>query len=112
MGQMDTDFIPPYAVTMWSDDNNVYVALPMTKGGIPFITKYPLSEGGLSSALSVLRKRQKEILTPTIDRPANYTIPPQPMVKMSKAQEKLHAETTEGQRASAQALLRKMGLVK
>lgn len=110
MGQMDRDFIPPYAVTMWSDDNNVYVALPMTAGGIPFITKYPLSEGGLFQALSVLRKRQKEIITPTIDRPANYTIPPQPMVKLSKAQERLHSETTPAQRESARLLLLKMGI--
>lgn len=110
MASLDTNPIPPWAVTCWADERNVYCALPMTKGGIPYIMKFALSEGGLTSALAVLRKRQKEVITPTIDRPANYTIPPQPMVKLSKAQERLHAETTPAQRESARLLLLKMGI--
>lgn len=115
MGQMDNDPIPQYAVTMWRDDNNIYVALPMTKGGPCYITRYLASEGGLSAALDLLRKRKAEVLDPTEakalfnTRPANPTSN-QPMVKTSKAHERLKAETTEAQRESARLLVAKLGL--
>lgn len=110
MATMDTIPIPPYAVQMWRDDNHIYVALPMTAGGIPYITRYPVNEGGLSSALDVLRKRRREVLSPT-EAQALYTLPThQPQVKLSKAQETLHRETTPDQRERARLLIEKMGL--
>ena len=113
MGRLDTDPIPPYAVTMWTNDREIFVAMPMTRGGIPFIMSFPLNEGGLTKALEVLRKRPKEVVLPTAAAPANYTKPPtQPQVRVSKAQERLYAETSPEQREAAQALLRKLGLVK
>ena len=113
MGQLDTDAIPPYAVTMWEGEHDIFVALPMTAGGIPYIMKFPRNEGGLSAALQVLNKRRREVLAPTIDRPADYTVPKnQPMVRVSKAQERLYAETSPEQRLAAQALIRKLWLVK
>lgn len=113
MGQLDHDPIPPFAVTMWTNDVEIFVALPMSKGGIPYIMSFALNEGGLTQALAILRKRPKEVITPTAAAPANYTKPAaQPQVRISKAQERLHAETTPEQRANAQALLRRLGLVK
>lgn len=114
MGQLDRDFVPPYAVTMWTNEREIFVAMPMTTGGQPFIISFPLNEGGLSRALDILRHRPKEVILPTIDQPANYTKPPaQPMVKpMGKVRERVHSETTPEQREAAQALLRKLGLVK
>lgn len=113
MGKLDDSPIPPYAVQMWEGEHDIFVALPMTAGGIPYIMKFPRNEGGLSAALGVLSKRKREVLAPTLDKPANYTPPAhQPMVKVSKAQERLYAETTPAQREAAQALLRKLGLVK
>lgn len=113
MGVLDKDAIPPYAVTMWEGEHDIFVALPMTKGGVPYIMKFPRNEGGISAALQVLSKRKHEVLTPTAASPANYTIPAhQPMVRVSKAQERLYAETTPAQREAAQTLLRKLGLVK
>lgn len=113
MGQLDHDPIPPYAVTMWSNDREIFVAMPMTTGGTPFIISFPLNEGGLTKALEVLRKRPKEVIVPTAAAPANYTKPPvQPQVKLGKIAERLHSETTQDQRDAAQALLRKLGLVK
>lgn len=110
MGQLDPSPIPKFAVTMWRDDHHIYVALPMTVGGIPYITKYALSEGGLSAALEVLRKRKHEVLSPT-EAQALYKPPTaQPMVKLSKAQEKLHAETTPEQREAARKLIEKLGI--
>ena len=113
MGTLDDDFIPKFAVTMWSSDTDIFVALPMTKGGTPYVTRYPVNEGGLSHALEVLKKRRREVLTPTMEQPANYTVPKvQPQVRLSKMQEKLYNETTPAQREAAQALLHKLGLVK
>ena len=106
----DPSPIPAYAITAWADDQNIYVALPMTVGGTPYITRYPRSEGGLSLALGVLCGRQREVLTPTHGAPANYTLREQPQVKLSKAQEKLRSETTPEQRENARKVLEKMGL--
>ena len=111
MGQLDTDAIPPYAVTMWEGEHDIFVALPMSTGGIPYIMRFPRNEGGLSQALAVLSRRKREVLAPTTDAPANYTVPKhQPQVKLSKAQERLHSETTPEQRENARKLLEKLGL--
>lgn len=111
MGRRDDNPIPPYAVTMWATETDIFVALPMTAGGIPYITRYPRSEGGLAQALAVLSKRKPEAPHPTAAAPANYTCPPrQPQVKLSKTQEKLHAETTAEQRENARKLLLKLGI--
>lgn len=112
MAKMDLDCIPPYAVVMWRDDSNIYVALPMTAGGPPYITRYPVTEGGLSAALEVLRKRKHEVLSPT-EAQVLYKLPdhqPQVQVKLTVAQTKLHAETTPEQREKARALLERLGL--
>lgn len=110
MGTLDHDSIPAYAVRMWRDDNHIYVALPMTVGGIPYITRYPLSEGGLSAALEVLRKRKHEVLSPTEAQALYHPPTAQPMVKLSKAQERLHSETSPEQREAARKLIMKLGL--
>jgi hypothetical protein len=112
MGQVDKDPIPPHAVTMWATDHDIIVMLPMKNGGTPYMMKFALSEGGLMQALEVLKQRKHEVLSPT-EAAALYEPPRhQPQVKLSKAQERLHAETTVEQREAAQALLRKLGLVK
>lgn len=112
MANLDRNPIPPYAVTMWTNDREIFVAMPMTKGGDPYIISFKLSEGGLSQALEVLRKRPKEVILPTAAAPANYTKPAvQPQVRVSKAQERLYAETTPEQRNAALELLRKLKMV-
>lgn len=113
MGQLDNDPIPPYAVTMWASDTDIYVALPMKDGGVPYITKYSLTEAGLAKALRVLQARRYEAKPATMAQPANYTLPPkQPMVKLSKKQEQLHSETTQEQRDNAKRLIERLGLKK
>lgn len=114
MGQLDMHPVPPWAVTMWTNDVEIFVALPMKDGGTPYIMSFALNEGGLTKALELLRQRPKEVIVPTMDQPANYTKPPaQPQVKpMGKIREKVHSETTQEQRDAAQALLRKLGMLK
>jgi hypothetical protein len=111
MGTLDTD-PPPHAVTLWLTDHDIIVQLPMTAGGIPYLLKLPLSEGGLMQALELLRKRKHEVLSP-LEAQALYEPPRhQPQVKLTKAQERLNAETTPEQRAAAKALIERLGLVK
>lgn len=110
MGKLDTDCIPPWAVQCWMGEHDIFVALPMTAGGTPCIIRYPISEGGLSQALEVLKKRKHEVLSP-LEAQALYAPPKdQPQVKLSKAQERLRSETTPEQRAKAMALIEKLGL--
>jgi hypothetical protein len=114
MANLDPSPIPAHAVTMWATETDIFVALPMTAGGIPYITRYVKSEGGLAQALAVLTKRTPEVPRPTAASPANYSIPPrQPQVqevKLSAAQVRLRAETTESQRENARKVLAKLGL--
>jgi hypothetical protein len=59
MVKIKEDIIRPlYAVTMWSDDNWIYVELPCD-GEVPYICKFAFTEGGLSKALYVLRNARK-----------------------------------------------------
>lgn len=112
MGQLDRDPIPPWAVTMWTNDIEIFVAMPMKSGGTPYIMSFPLNGDGLTKALNILRQRPKEVIVPS--RGVDYTKPPsQPQVKpMGKVREKLHSETTQEQRDAALALLRKLGFTK
>ena len=110
MGRMDNDPIPKYAIQVWRGETDIFAALPMTAGGPAYIMRFPLNEGGLSAALEVLRKRKHEVLSPTEAQALYVTPASQPMVKLSKAQERLHAETTEAQRDNARKVLAKLGL--
>ena len=112
MGQLDTTPTPPHAVTMWATDHDIIVMLPMTSGGPPYLMKFALSEGGLMQALEVLKKRKHEVLSP-LEAQALYEPPKNPpQVKVSERRQRFLNETTEAQRDAAQALLRKLGLVK
>ena len=114
MGQRDDTPIPPHAITMWLSDNDIIAALPMSAGGNPYLMKLPLNEGGLMAALCLLHKRKAEVLD-ALEAKALFNVRAdptinQPQVKLSKAQERLRAETTEAQRESARRLIAKMGL--
>lgn len=114
MGQLDRDPIPPYAVTMWTNDIEVFVAIPMKDRTLPpYIMSFPFTAEGVTKAMDILRQRPKEVIVPTAAQPANYTKPAsQPQVKIGKRREALLNETTQDQRDAAQAVLRKLGLVK
>lgn len=116
MGVIDMNPIPSHAVQCWLGDHDIFVALPMTNGGTPYIMRFPLSQGGLMSALTLLHKRKAEVLSP-LEARAIFNLRPldptanQPQVRQSKAEEKLKADgITEAQRENARALLAKMGI--
>lgn len=110
MGTADHSPIPPWAITCWLSDNDIIVMLPMTAGGTPYLMRLPLNEGGLMQALELLKKRKHEILSP-LEAQVLYNPPKHPpQVKLTKAQEALHRDTTPEQRANALALLERLGI--
>lgn len=53
---------PAWAVIAWVDDNAVYIELPTDT--VPYISKFPLTEAGLSKALGLMRDaRRKQAIT-------------------------------------------------
>lgn len=88
---------PPWAVTAWVTEEYVFVELP---GRIPYVMKFPLSEGGLSKALNILRIRHTEALAPVYVEP-KFT-----------ASNRLGTVGTPNQRAAAAEALRKLGIVR
>jgi hypothetical protein len=110
MGQLDKDPIPPWAITCWSTDTDIIILLPMTSGAPPYMMRLPLNEGGLSQALELLKKRKREILTPT-EAQALYAPPKNPpQVKVSARRQQFLDDTTEEQRANARKVLAKLGI--
>jgi len=115
MGQLDTSGIPAWAVTMWTNDREIFVAMPMKDRTMPpYIISFPYTPEGLARALRILHDRPKEVIVPTAAAPANYTRPPNPeQVKpLGKIRERVHAESTQEQRDAAAALIKRLGLVK
>lgn len=86
---------PVYAVTMWCDFTNIYVELPVS-GGPPYITKYALTEGGLSKALATMRDLHAKA------NASDFIMPIHPL---------LMKNSSAPQRDNALAVLRKLKLV-
>lgn len=100
---------PPYAVTMWSDDNWIYVELPV-KGMVPYITKFAFTEGGLGKALYVLRNARKNAPRPTGEpkegaEPGHVARIAHPKIR------KPVPKTTDEQRKQALGVLRKLKML-
>lgn len=99
---------PSYAVTMWSDDNWIYVELPC-KGSIPYVTKFAFTEGGLGKALYVLRNARKNAKSSGEvkegAKPGHIARISHPLLK------KPVPKTTEEQRKQALGVLRKLKML-
>ena len=76
---------PTNALRMWCDHRSIFVELPG-----PYITTYPLTEGGLSRALSLLKEQK-------------YDFGGKQMLKASPQ--------TQSE-AMAESILRRMGVIK
>lgn len=95
---------PPNALRMWTDGVRIYVELPGSPGNDPYIVAYLYSEGGLSKALHLLGERR-------VDYDYQGTIPNSYRKRWAGAPSKPEPGD-EQQRASAEALLRRHGLIK
>lgn len=92
---------PPWAVTIWADDNAVYVELPTSPGNPPYVTRYPFTEAGLSKALWIMRKAYTSA-TAGRTQPANYTT--HPFLTSAPA-------TNDAVRIAAREVMRKLGML-
>lgn len=92
---------PPHAVVMWCDRGFIYTELPATNGGLPYIQKHSLTEGGLSKALAMM----KDLYAKHQPLGGDYRIPFNPLIKADP-----NSFTTD-QRGAALAALRKLGLI-
>lgn len=90
---------PAWAVTMWADDNFVYMELPV-KDGPPYITKHSYSEGALGKALGMMRDIHRKMNPPGGD----FVIPKHPRIKASPV-------GTAEQRQKAHEILKKMKII-
>jgi hypothetical protein len=104
---------PSWAIITWIDDNHIYAEIPSSMGN-PYITKFPITEGGLSQALNFLRKRYE--LAPSAEK--DYTKPPvEPGYVCQSAgasvvyRRQNKVVQTDTERATALNVLRKLGLV-
>ena len=101
---------PIHAVTMWSDDNWIYVELPVTDS-IPYIAKFAFTEGGLSKALYVLRTAQTKAPPSTYSSPKGEA-PSGHIARITHPKLKKPPPTsTEQQRANAREVLRKLKML-
>lgn len=94
---------PPYAVMCWVDDGHVHIEIPSKDAKLPpYIQRWPLTEGGLSKALAVMKQGYKEysktgkVLTP-IGRQA---------VRPGRT-----VNASEAQREQARAILKRLGII-
>lgn len=73
---LDPNPIPRWAVSMWADERNAFMAIPM-KGKAPFITRFALTPQGLGEALAKMRNYHTVQAGPPI-----YTPPARPMAQL------------------------------
>src|SRR5437879_5932963 len=96
---------PPYALRVWITDTAVFTEIPgKAPAGLPHVMSFPLHEGGLSKALNILRERK--VVHYGRDVSGEPWVAPAVIAS--------NAHTTQGsetQRAHAQAVLRRMGII-
>lgn len=94
-------FTPSWAVTCWCDDAHVYVMIPATNAP-PLIQKYPLTEGGLSKAINILRVQRQALGHGRVHKPSS------PPVKRDSDLKPL----TDRDRGKVLAAMKKAGIVR
>lgn len=93
---------PPWAAYLWADEHNICLELPCPVGKAPVIVQYPITEGGLAKALSLVVQcanikrdpppagwfRHGEA-KPRVSKPATPKLASQPAVLQSAVQRML-----------------------
>lgn len=92
---------PPHAVVMWCDRGFIYTELPATNGGLPYIQKHSLTEGGLSKALAMMR----DLYAKHQPLGGDYNIPLNPLIRVAPN------SFSSDQRSAALDALRKLKVI-
>lgn len=92
---------PPYALRTWADANSIYLEIPAKDPAKlpPLVMSFSKTEGGLTKALAYVTKRHTDFAGPPQYK-APDALPPKALVGSSM------------QQAHAQAVLRRIGVLK
>lgn len=92
---------PPWAYTIWTDSNNIFLEIP-AKSGTPYITKYQRSSAGMSQALATLTNAHDAMNKAK----APYKVPTQAVTKVA-----MGVHGTENQREAARLILKRLRII-
>lgn len=100
---------PPWARLTWHDANFIYMEFPMA-GASPYIMKFSTCEGGLTSALNIMKRLYQDC---DVQAKEHYRKPSGGYtIKRSRTQPKVASPATEAQAEAVRAMLRKGGYIK
>lgn len=100
MTTTSTKAAPPWARTVWSDANAIFVEIPDAGGGPPYVMRFDHTDGGLSKCLNLLRSAHDRA-----DR-TNYSTPKDdPRIKKAKF------GFNDSQREGARAVLKRLKMI-
>lgn len=109
---IDRHPIPAYAAQCWTDDNNVYVAMPVTGMDHPYIMAFPISGSGFSKALDTLRGAHRKAIVPIAGAAKVYEdIQPGHVAKIHPKVTKVKDPYSVEERAAVRNILRRMGVI-
>ena len=88
---------------MWTDAHAIYMEIPHRDGGPPYITSYPLNDGGLGKALAHM-KRHHKVEAPSHTSTFTYAKARHPSTRIAPT-------FSEENRQSVRDMLRKMKII-
>lgn len=113
-GSLAKSAAPPYALRVWCDNSSVYTEIPgKAPTGMPHVMAFALSEGGLSKCLNLLRGKNASFHG-KVDIAGEPAISPGyvcPSLTSSGYTGRVTSAGTETQRAHAQAILKRLGIL-
>lgn len=100
---------PPWARLTWHDANFIYMEFPMA-GASPYIMKFSTCEGGLTSALNIMKRLYQDC---DVQAKEHYRKPSGGYtIKRTRTPPKAASPATEAQAEAVRAMLRKGGYIK
>lgn len=100
---------PPWARLTWHDANFIYMEFPMA-GASPYIMKFSTCEGGLTSALNIMKRLYQDC---DVQAKEHYRKPTGGYtIKRTRTPPKVASPATEAQTEAVRAILRKGGYIK
>lgn len=100
---------PPWARLTWHDANFIYMEFPMV-GASPYIMKFSTCEGGLTSALNIMKRLYQDC---DVQAKEHYRKPTGGYtIKRTRTPPKVASPATEAQAEAVRAMLRKGGYIK
>lgn len=111
MNEKAQSYVPPHVAMCWVDDRYIYVATPM--GYEQYIQNFPLTEGGLSKALNLLKARYAQLPPGHVFTPVRQATPKVRIAKRwSGEPSKKRPELTDERSNAVDEILKKRGMLR